>query len=153
MTFKAIHTFLYISLISLTSFGQNYDYKKYRESLTKLSCKPFDSITVAETVEQLNQLDTNQFHENIDLYYHDLGWAYYRLYMINKDPIFIRHAIDNFTKQRNPKRDYWNLAFCYFIIKDCVNGNKYLKMYRDNTDIEFWRPEEEIKRMTSKCEK
>ncbi len=85
MTLKATQIFLFILVTSLTSSAQNNDYKIYRDSLTKLSCKPFDSLTVANTVNKLNQLDTNQFHKNLDLF----GWAYYRLFSHNKDTSFI----------------------------------------------------------------
>jgi hypothetical protein len=142
--------FLAFAASNLT-FSQNSDYKIYRNSLLKLSCKPFDSLTVAEKINDLIQLDTIQFSQNLDYYYNDLAWAYYRLYLHNKDTAFVRLAIHNYLMQTNHSRDYWNLTFCYFIIKDCENGNLNLQLYIENTPIEFRQPEKEIEQLKKKC--
>jgi len=141
-----------IMLIALlTSSAQQTDYKIYRDSLSKLSCKPTDSLTVAETVERLQKTDTTQFNKNLHLYFRDLGWAYYRNYMHTKDATDLKNAVDAYLHQVDVHKDYWNLCFCYFLLKDCDKGNFYLQKYLENTPEEYRQSEEKINRMTSKC--
>ncbi len=150
MTTKFFYIFILILLTCLTTFAQHRDYKIYRDSITKLSCKPFDSLTVAQTVYQLKNVDTTNFDSNLNLYYRNLAWSYFRLYLHTKDTLQVKNAIDNYLKVADINKDFWNLSFCYFILNDCSNGNFYLKKYKDNTDKKYWK-DEEIKRMTAKC--
>lgn len=70
---KSVYLVLLILIFSEQAVSQSRDYKSYRDSITKLSCGPADSLSVAQTIQQLSELDTTQFNENLDLYYRDLG--------------------------------------------------------------------------------
>ncbi len=51
-------------------------------------------ITV-QSISELTSIDTNLLDQNVDLYYRDLGWGCYRLYLYTKDTILIRKSFDN----------------------------------------------------------
>ncbi len=152
MSIKQHLILLFILLAGSSLWAQQDDYKIYRDSLSKLSCKPSDSLTVAQSVDRLKDLDISQFHANLDWYYHDLGWAYFRLYMHNKDTAFVKLSIESYLKKLNLGSDAWNLAFSYFLLQECENGHYYLGLYVDTTPLEFRKSEDEIQRLTAKCE-
>jgi hypothetical protein len=148
--------FLFIILISSNKSGysQKCDYKIMRDSITKLSCKPHDSLVVVHTNFILRNIDTNLIDTNLDLYYSDLAWSYYRLYLIQKDTSFIRRSIENYIKadQRKPNGSttYWQLAFLYYLMDDCKQGKYYLEKFKSVTDKQYWR-EDQIKKITKDC--
>ena len=138
-------------IISTPASAQHRDYKAYRDSFSKLSCAPADSFTVAQTIHRLSALDSTQFDENFDLYYKDLGWAYYRLFMHNKDTSFVRLSVNTYLHQPEEKRNYWNMAFSYMLLNDCEKVKAYLQLYLDHTDPQYLQPKEAIERMRRHC--
>lgn len=146
---------VFILICTSTVFAQKGDYKVLRDSITKLSCKPFDSITVAQANQDFKNLDISQFDTNLDVYYRDLAWSYYRLYMHNKDTTLLRYSIDAYKKADELKPDqmttYWNMASNYFNLLDCETGRFYLNEYKRVADEKYWN-EEQIKRMTMRCD-
>lgn len=48
-------------------------------------------------------------------------------------------------------RNYWNMAFSYFLLNDCENGKAYLQLYRQYTKPEYMKSEEEMERMSRGC--
>ena len=100
-----IITLLVFIFSGIQASGQNLDYKSIRDSLTQLSCGQVDSLTVVKTRTKLETVDTNLISSNIDIYYRDLGWCYYRLYLETKDISFIRMASDSYDKalSHNPR--------------------------------------------------
>lgn len=125
-----------------------------RSGMPKLSCKPTDSLTVAETNLALRTIDTNLIDSNLDLYYRDLGWSYYRLYLFNKDTSFITKSIENYKKadylKPNSSVTYWQLSFLYYLLADCKSGKYYLEKYKNVTERQYWH-EDQIKRMIKDC--
>lgn len=134
---KSIYLVLLILTFSEQAAAQDRDYKSYRDSITQLSCGPADSLSVAQTIQRLSTLDTTQFNKNLNHYYIDLGWAYYRLYMHNKDTSFVRLSLNNYLHQPEEERSLWNMAFSYFLLNDCKNGQAYKQLY-----LKYTRPED-----------
>lgn len=151
---KFILSLLTLIVISTTGYSQKCDYKIMRDSIPKLSCKPKDSLTVAETNLKLRNIDTNLIGNNLDLYYSDLGWSYYRLYLFNKDTTLIRKSLENYIKadyhKPNGSVTYWQLSFLYYLLGDCSKGKFYLEKFKSVTDKQFWR-EDQIKLITKDC--
>lgn len=143
------------SFLNSTAFSQKGDYKIVRENITKLSCKTFDSLTVAETNLVLKNMDTNLFDKNIDIYYRDLGWSYYRLYLYTKDTVLIRSSLDSYLKANfhnpNSSATLWQLAFLNCFIGDCSTGKQFFENYKSVTEKKYWR-EDEIISMTKRCD-
>jgi hypothetical protein len=78
---KGYLLFIITGLLSTKLNAQKNDYLRIRDSLTILSCKQYDSITVQQTLLTLKKIDISNIDSNINRYYRDLGWAYYRLYL------------------------------------------------------------------------
>lgn len=125
-----------------------------RDSIPKLSCKPTDSLTVIRTNLELRNIDTNLIDKNLDLYYSDFGWSYYRLYLFTKDSTLVRKSIENYLKadyhRPNGSGTYWQLSFLYYLLRDCDKGKYYLEKFKSVTDKQYWR-EDQIKLMTKDC--
>lgn len=138
-------------IASFTGQAQNRDYKAYRDSTNKLSCGPIDSITLGQITYWLERLDTTAFAKNMQLYYKDLGWAYYRKYMETKDTADMRKAATIYMHRINESKNYWNLAFCLFHLGDCALANYYLQQYKNNTEKKYWQAKDQIDLMTAKC--
>jgi hypothetical protein len=134
--------------------AQISDYKEYRKTQVKLTCTPQDSLTIVNKLNELLLLDTSQFTTNLDWYYQDLGWAYYKSFMELKDSSLLGKSIDAYLKQKEPgSNDYWNIMHIYFIQHDCENGEKYLALYKKNTSREFYKErKEQISRIRKRCE-
>jgi hypothetical protein len=151
---KLIITLFSFLLYSEFAFSQKGDYKTARDSITKLSCKTFDSLTVAQTNLALIKIDTNLFNKNLDLYYRDLGWSYYRLHLHTKDTVLIRKSIDAYLKANlhkpNDPSTLWELAHLNYIIKECVTGKQFLEKFKSVTEKQYWR-EDQIKLITKHC--
>lgn len=141
-------------LIGTTAYSQKCDYKVMRDSIPKLSCKPTDSLTVIQTNLELRNIDTNLIDKNLDLYYSDFGWSYYRLYLFTKDTTLVRKSIENYLKadyhRPNGSGTYWQLSFLYYLLRDCDKGKYYLEKFKSVTDKQYWR-EDQIKLMTKDC--
>jgi hypothetical protein len=143
-----------IFLSTTPVFSQKGDYKLLRDSIPKLSCKPVDSLTVVATKLELEKIDTNLFDKNLDIYFRDLGWSHYRLYLYTKDTSLIRSSIENYKKADAYKpgeaSTFWQLSFLHYLLGDCASGKYYLEKYKGVTDKQYWR-EDQIKRMTMGC--
>jgi hypothetical protein len=152
---KLIIALVLISFLNTTAFSQKGDYKIMRESITKLSCKTFDSLTVVETNLVLKNIDTNLIDKNVDIYYRDLGWSYYRLYLKTKDTVLIRNSIDSYLKANflkpNSSATLWQLASLSCIIGECTTGKQFFEHYKSVTEKKYWR-EDEILSMTKRCD-
>lgn len=129
------------------------DYKAYRESQLKLSCTPQDSATISTKLFQLQLLDTTQFTKNMDAYYQDLGWAFYRAFPLYKDSILLQKSISSYLKQNElSSNDLWNIAFTYYLLNECDNGAEYLERYRRVTPSKIKRSKKkQIARMKKRC--
>jgi len=129
------------------------DYKVYRESQLKLSCTPQDSSTISTKLFQLQLLDTTQFTKNIDYYYQDLGWAFYRSFPLYKDSILLQKSISSYLKQKElSSNDLWNIAFTYYLLNECDKGADYLERYLRVTPSKIKRnKKEQIARMKKGC--
>jgi hypothetical protein len=152
---KLIIALVLISFLNTTAFSQKGDYKIMRESIIKLSCKTFDSLTVVETNLVLKNIDTNLIYKNVDIYYRDLGWSYYRLYLKTKDTVLIRNSIDSYLKANflkpNSSATLWQLASLSFIIGECTTGKHFFEHYKSVTEKKYWR-EDEILSITKRCD-
>ena len=129
------------------------DYKVYRESQLKLSCTPQDSATISTKLIQLQLLDTTQFMKNMDAYYQDLGWAFYRSFPLYKDSILLQKSISSYLKQKElSSNDLWNIAFSYYQLNECDKGAEYLERYRELTPPKIKRrKKQQIARMKKGC--
>ncbi len=129
------------------------DYKVYRQSQLKLSCTPQDSATISIKLIQLQLLDITQFTKNMDDYYQDLGWAYYRSSPLYKDSIFLQKSISSYLKQKElGSNDLWNISFTYYLLNECDKGAEYLERYRRVTPSKIKRNnKEQIARMKKRC--
>ncbi len=129
------------------------DYKVYRESQLKLSCTAQDSATIITKLMQLQLLDTTQFTKNMDAYYQDLGWAFYRAFPLYKDSILLQKSISSYLKQKElSSNDLWNIAFIYNRLNECDKGAEYLERYLRVTPSKIKRNnKEQIARMKKRC--
>jgi hypothetical protein len=129
------------------------DYKVYRDSQLKLSCTLQDSATISTKLIQLQLLDTTQFTKNMDAYYQDLGWAFYRAFPLYKDSILLQKSISSYLKQKElSSNDLWNIAFTYYLLNECDNGAEYLERYRRVTPSKIKRSKKkQIARMKKRC--
>ena len=113
-------------VLSWAVYAQKYDYKVYRNrnDVPILSCQLIDSLLVLETMRKLEELDASLFYKNLHFYYRDLGWSYYRLYLLQKDTPLIHKSIDCYKKVVSQKRKdssaLWHLSFCYYLLGDCI---------------------------------
>jgi hypothetical protein len=148
-------TTLFLLFYNAFAFSQKGDYKIMRDSITKLSCKNFDSLTVAQANLELTKLDTNLFDKNVDLYYRDLGWSYYRLYLHTKDTALIRNSIDSYLKANfhkpNDPSTLWELFHLNYIIRECSKGKQFLEKFKSVTEKQYWR-EDQINLITKHCD-
>lgn len=146
--------FLAFFFLKTLAFSQKKDYKIMRDSITKLSCKPIDSSTVSQTNLELKEIDINLFDQNVDLYYKDLGWSYYRLYLYAKDTSLIRNAINSYlnanTCKPNNSSTLWMLTHLNYMLRECEMGKFFLEKFKSVTAKEYWR-EEQIKLITKQC--
>ena len=152
-----IEIYTYENEGGIQASGQHLDYKTFRDSLTQLSCGQVDSLTVVNTRTKLETVDTNLISSNIDIYYRDLGWCYYRLYLKTKDISFIRMASDSYEKalSHNPKYAavlHDQFFFNYFFFKDCQKGKYYMALYKKVTPRKYWN-KDEMKRLSNNCDK
>lgn len=129
------------------------DYKVYRESQLKLSCTPQDSSAIITKLMQLQLLDTTQFTKNMDTYYKDLGWAFYRSFPLYKDSILLQKSISAYLKQKElSSNDLWNIAFIYYRMNECDKVADYLERYLRVTPSKIKRNnKEQIARMKKGC--
>lgn len=129
------------------------DYNVYRESQLILSCTPQDSATIITKLMQLQLLDTTQFTKNMDAYYQDLGWVFYRAFPLYKDSILLQKSILSYLKQKElSSNDLWNIAFIYFLLNECEKGAEYLERYLHVTPSKIKRnKKEQIARMKKGC--
>lgn len=141
------------SLSQLSS--QNHDYKTMRDSLTRLSCKPSDSLTIAKSNQELLSIDTSLITENIHLYYKDLASSYSRLFHWSKDTTHIMYCIENHEKVRAHKPDlpstYWELAYWHGFLKNCEKSSYFLSKYIALSEEQYLNYEQ-IGRLRAKCE-
>jgi hypothetical protein len=126
------------------------------DSFTQLSCGPVDSLTLVNTRIKLETYDTNSVSSNIDMYYHDLGWCYYRFYLMTLDTSYIRMASVSYDKAlaHNPKYAVvlWDKSFIsYFFYKDCKKGKYYMDRYKKLTRKKYW-DREQMKRFSHGCD-
>ena len=151
---KLIIVFSISFFFNVNVFSQKGDYKIMRDTLIKLSCKAFDSLVIVQSISELTSIDTNLLDQNVDLYYRDLGWGYYRLYLYTKDTTLIRKSIESYNKAKyhKPKDSttFWELAHLHYILEDCETGKYYLDQFKKITEKQFWR-EDQIKLITKRC--
>ena len=153
---KQLSALLLVFTFATFSYSQNLDYKLFRKGLTKLSCMPADSFSVVQACSELLSIDTSLFDKNLNLYYSDLGWSYYRLFLHTQDTTHIKSAIDYCLMSDYHKpgvsTTYWQLAFLYYLTKDCLKGRHYLEKYKRVTKKTYWQ-REQMKLMRKKCYK
>jgi len=141
--------------ISSTGFSQKVDYEIMRESLELISCNPKGYQNVFQANLELRNIDTSIIDKNLDLYYSDLAWSYYVLYLYSKDNNLVGKSIENYKKadhhKPNVSKTYWQLSFLYFLQGDCIAGKYYLEKFKSVTDKEYWH-KDQIKLITKDCE-
>lgn len=152
---KTIFVTIYIIAAFSNLSSQTHDYKVLRDSLTRISCKPSDSLTVLKANQELLSLDTTLIAENIHLYYKDLAWSYSRLFSWSKDTNHILQCIESYEKVNVLKPDlpstYWELAYWFAILKNCEKSAFFLKQYIAVSE-EYYIDYQQIKMLRAKCE-
>ncbi len=134
--------------------AQTTDYKIYRNQKQHPTCTVLDSSIVNDILNELLTLDTTPFTSNLDVYYKDLGLAYYQVYLSRKDTALLRSSIDAYLKIKvSTDADYWNMMHIHCILGECQKGEAYLNLYRGATPLAFQTPkEEEILRIQHSCQ-
>jgi hypothetical protein len=73
--------------------AQVSDYKLYQDSVFNI-CRIYDdSLSLSNSIQQLQGLDTSKIEKNKDLYYRDLGFLHYKYYVISNDSNSLTTAI------------------------------------------------------------
>jgi hypothetical protein len=142
------------TLLSGIAFAQTTDYKVYRKQNQHPTCTVLDSTIVNDVLSELLTLDTTPFTSNLDVYYKDLGLAYYQVYLSRKDTALLRSSIDTYLKIKVPTdADYWNMMHIHCMLGECQKGAYYLRLYRAATPVELQtQKEEEISRIQRSCQ-
>lgn len=152
---KNIFALCFVACLTLAAHSQTYDYKTLRDSLTRLSCKPSDSLTVALANRELLGIDTNLIDLNMNAYYSDLGFSYSRLFHWTKDTIHIMKGLESYEKSNfhkpNSPTVYWQLAYWYSFLKDCEKGMYYLERHIAVSE-ETYLNQTQISSLRKKCE-
>jgi hypothetical protein len=152
---KQFSALLLVFTFATSAYSQNLDYMIFRKSLTKLSCIPADSFSVVQACSELQSIDTILYDKNLNLYYSDLGWSYYRLFLHTQDTTHVKCAIGYYLLSDYHKPSvsstYWQLASLYHLTKDCLNGRRYLEKYKGVTK-KTYRQKEQMKLMRKKCD-
>jgi hypothetical protein len=153
LAMKTTFVFFFVLLGGVIS-AQTTDYKVYRNQKQQPTCTVLDSAIVNDILSELLTLDTTPFKSNLDVYYKDLGLAYYQVYLSRKDTALLRSSIDAYLKIKAPTdADYWNLMHIHCILGECQKGEAYLKLYREVTPLAIQTPkEQEILRIQHTCQ-
>ncbi len=144
----------FIILFSSLAFAQTTDYKVYRKQKQHPTCTVLDSTIVNDVLRELLTLDITPFTSNLDVYYKDLGMAYYQVFLSRKDTALLHSSIAAYSKIKvQTDTDYWNMMHIHCILGECQKGEAYLKLYREATPLAFQTPkEEEIARIQHSCQ-
>lgn len=141
--------------IGNTLLGQEVDYRTMRKQLSTLSCGKVDSVSVYETKLKLESMDTTKIVKDLDYYYRDLAWCFYRNFMLHYDTTYLKLDILNYTKSLYHKpqntQALWGVLFGYYKLGDCLNGKKYLDLYLKYADAKEVN-NEQIARLRKNCE-
>lgn len=139
---KLTYCFSLILGLSINLKGQSADYLIIRDSIVIYSCGKVDIEIVYETREKLFNLDTSVISNNIYQYYKDIAGCYFKIWGKTKDIKDAYLAIDYNKKSiiKNPEYNisYWDIAFIYYFIGECKNGDDYLEQYKKKTDESNW---------------
>lgn len=93
LRFKLKHIVPFIFAFATTGMAQVSDYKLYQDSVFNI-CRIYDdSLSLTNSIHQLQGLDTAKIIKNKDLYYRDLGFLNYKYYVISNDANSLRTAI------------------------------------------------------------
>jgi hypothetical protein len=156
--FSVVLLFILSTLAAFTRDGNDkkkINYRTVQDSISPLSCGKTDSATVYLSKFRLESLDSNLIDSNIHIYFHDLGWCYYRTYLKSKNLAYIYKAVDAYKHALHHKSDYvsvmWNMAFCQYLICQCSIGDFYIELFKKLTPEEHWNTEQ-INRMKKNCE-
>ncbi|MFM6983761.1 MAG: hypothetical protein ACKOXF_06490 [Chitinophagaceae bacterium] len=105
--------------------AQVSDYKLYQDSVFNI-CRIYDdSLSLTNSIHQLQGLDTSKIEKNKDSYYRDLGFLYYKLYAINIGTHSLDQAISLYKQGLlfNPKNQ--------LLLHDLIVFNHFKKNYSD----------------------
>ena len=151
---KTLLALLTVTFCSTIFVGQDLDYKEIRKQLSTLSCGKVDSADVYKTRIRLETFDTTKITKDIDYYYRDLAWCYYRTWLKTKDTTYLRLDVNNYIKSfvQKPKdtEALWNCAFGFYKLGDCVNGKKYLDLCLKYSDPNTPK-KQQIESLTKNC--
>lgn len=93
MSIQLKHIVPCIFAFATTGMAQVSDYKLYQDSVFNI-CRIFDdSLSLTNSIHQLQGLDTAKIEKNKDLYFRDLGFLHYKYYVISNDSNSLTTAI------------------------------------------------------------
>ena len=151
---KTLLLIITLTFCSTIVVGQNLDYKEVRKQLTTLSCGKVDSIDLYHTKIKLETFDTTKIGKNLDVYYRDLAWCYYRIFIRHYDTTYLKLDIINYLKslyhKPNNTQALWGILFAYYKLGDCINGKKYLDLFLQYKD-EKEDKKSQIESLTNNC--
>ncbi len=128
------------------------DYKVYQQAHQPLGCQIMDSVLFEKSLQELLALDTNQFSQNLDLYYRNLAQAYFSVWMYSAQQQDLRNAVVALQSIKELKwSDLWNLANHFIQLNDCELGLIYLSRYFAQTPKEYWMPYMDIWFLQNSC--
>ena len=130
----------------LIGFTQKVNYLDIRDSIYVGGCGQKDSTEVYNSINRLENLDTNLIRRNIHVYYQDLAICYWLASRGNNEPLLIQSVKANLKaihhKPKSPKT-LWDLAFGYVFLNDCIRGKHYMELYKKQTPKKYWNKEQE----------
>ena len=133
-------TFFFLSIFNL--IAQSNDYKTIRDRFLNPTCGQVDSSIVFQNHQALLNVNTDLYPINIDLYYSDLGFSFYRIYLISSDISQLKNSIDAYSlsNEKLPKQSYtlWQLSILNFFLGDCEQCKYFLKEYKAVTEANNW---------------
>ena len=148
-----------ITLISLFlvvhGFTQKINYRDIRFTVFRLPSGEPDSITLWNTIHELESLDTNNISKHLAIYYTDLGWAYWLLCNKKNSPSDIDMAIKAYRSAlyHNPNNSeaLWHCSLGYYHEGQCEKAKSYMQSFKRHTPEKYWKTEC-IELVETKCQ-
>ena len=143
-------------LFTVNIIAQKVDYLQMRDTLAIKGCgtAPLDQVIAAK--EKLLRVYTSEISENLYQYYRDIANCYYRIWGNKMREEDAKEAIyyNQLVFQNNPNfyAAYWDILLIYYMIGDCEQGDKYLKLFQQNAPESEWNLDE-VQLLQDSCKK
>ncbi|MCF8298027.1 MAG: hypothetical protein K9J13_10820 [Saprospiraceae bacterium] len=123
---------------------ENIDYLKLKASMQVLHCGNMTYDTVKLAVEQFAKIDESKISNGLIEYYYDYGRALHFFGIMSGSDTSIlinsnKYLLLTAENSEELKGDaYEEMSWNYFMMKDCPNAKKYMKLGHKYQDEKYW---------------